>query len=1012
MIEQREHRGLKLRLCTWNINAIRNKLDKGEVQSFISEADIICLNEIKTQMKFSIPGFVTYQNAQDAHRGGVAILVKNSINRFLSHVDLSVKDRISWRLKCLPNITFISCYIPPYDSPYFDLNYIASLSSTLKTNPEGSYVVLGDMNCKYGYLVDRFLDGMLSSWSYNANVTPPNQNAKHAIDVMQPLVLLNGLDTGRERFSDEPTYRQGKDWKSMLDHVYVSRSLVDYVENFYVANDITLPSDHAPVFFSLSAETSAVGIDWNELKIRSSQLAQHELPSKPGYVCHKQLRWSNTDKTMLERLVSDIPPPLVGSDAEDCAVSLDSTVRNMCLRAQLSQGRVRDGPIQDWNTLLEKQDAKAIWQAIDWSGSINDGSDRALNEKPSDEKFKTHFESLLNPDGEPPPMPAGTGTYMPVTDDPIQPREVHDAIQTIKPDKSGGPSGITPGVLKLLPVSWIVFLAQLFTTVFYSARIPNRWGLSRLIVLFKKGDKTDCNNYRGISVTDTFAKLYDIILARRLETWMKPSREQAGGQRGRGCTEQILSLRLLFDYAISRKKKLFITYIDFSKAYDKVPRRALINYVLSLGCGASMVMAIAARYGDTRMALGSAVIATSIGLLQGLPTSIWLFTAYIDKFVRMLKLQCQDDGFLGWLHCLILMDDTIVLATSRDRLREKMEILMDFCRQSGMVINQKKTNLMVVNGNQEDREPMIFPELTVMNCEAYTYLGAIFTQDGRASSSVESHIISKKSNVMKFVAFMSKNCDFPFIVKKQVLESALLSSIFYGCEAWTNHSARLIEVTYRSLVKTLLGVRTTTANDLCLMEMDYSSAEARVREVQRKFLIKILTQRNSMVDDPFIHIWNICKSENTRAYQYFDSVMRGNDHILADKVARVEKIRNSTNRKSVLYCELNPSFTMSRIYEDKNVSEHERIVATRLRLSAHNLAVEKGRWSRTPLEDCKCKCGQVQTVEHILCFCPNTAHIRGKFQNCAFESSEKFWASVSPHDMCKIAFLSNEAVEP
>ena len=239
---------------------------------------------------------------------------------------------------------------------------------------------------------------------------------------------------------------------------------------------------------------------------------------------------------------------------------------------------------------------------------------------------------------------------MPITDDPIQPREVFDTIQTIKPNKSAGPSGISPGILKVLPMNWIIFLAHLFTIIFYSAKLPVSWCLSRLVVLFKKGSRTDCNNYRGISVMDTFAKLYDQILCRRLELWTKPSREQAGSQKGRGCMEQIVGLRLLFDYATSRKCKLYMVFVDFSKAYDKV-----IERLISLGCGTAMVMAIAALYGDTQMVLGSAIITTTIGIRQGSPTSCWLFTMYIDKFTKMIK-NSPPDGFLGWLHCVLLMN--------------------------------------------------------------------------------------------------------------------------------------------------------------------------------------------------------------------------------------------------------------------------------------------------------------------------------------------------------------------
>ena len=87
-------------------------------------------------------------------------------------------------------------------------------------------------------------------------------------------------------------------------------------------------------------------------------------------------------------------------------------------------------------------------------------------------------------------------------------------------------------------------------------------------MLFKRGNRQDPNNYRGISIINSIAKIFDMVICNRLEQWFKPFREQAGAQKGRSCIEHIVTLRLLTDYATKKKCKLFITFVDFSKAYD------------------------------------------------------------------------------------------------------------------------------------------------------------------------------------------------------------------------------------------------------------------------------------------------------------------------------------------------------------------------------------------------------------------------------------------------------------
>ena len=91
--------------------------------------------------------------------------------------------------------------------------------------------------------------------------------------------------------------------------------------------------------------------------------------------------------------------------------------------------------------------------------------------------------------------------------------------------------------------------ANIFLSIY-----PNKWYWNKLIIIFKKGSRLLCGNYRGISIADTLAKLYDKVIANRLMLWMNIDKNQAGGLENRGCIEQILSIRLLIDYANVRKK--------------------------------------------------------------------------------------------------------------------------------------------------------------------------------------------------------------------------------------------------------------------------------------------------------------------------------------------------------------------------------------------------------------------------------------------------------------------------
>ena len=126
----------------------------------------------------------------------------------------------------------------------------------------------------------------------------------------------------------------------------------------------------------------------------------------------------------------------------------------------------------------------------------------------------------------------------------------------MKANKACGPDGVPPGVFGSLPAHWIVFITGLFDLIFRSASYPVSWTNAKMFTIFKRGSRKEPKNYRGITIINSMAKLYDSILCARLNQWFKPFREQAGAQKGRGCIEHIVALRLLTDLAKKKNRKL------------------------------------------------------------------------------------------------------------------------------------------------------------------------------------------------------------------------------------------------------------------------------------------------------------------------------------------------------------------------------------------------------------------------------------------------------------------------
>ena len=64
-----------------------------------------------------------------------------------------------------------------------------------------------------------------------------------------------------------------------------------------------------------------------------------------------------------------------------------------------------------------------------------------------------------------------------------------------------------------------------------------------------------------------------------------------------------------------------------------------------------------------------------------------MFITYVDRMVRILKTMVGDDGFLGNMHALLVMDDTVILACRRERFERELVVVPQFCYESGIIVN-------------------------------------------------------------------------------------------------------------------------------------------------------------------------------------------------------------------------------------------------------------------------------------------------------------------------------------
>ena len=147
----------------------------------------------------------------------------------------------------------------------------------------------------------------------------------------------------------------------------------------------------------------------------------------------------------------------------------------------------------------------------------------------------------------------------------------------MKSGKAGGLDGITADMLKAEEVETPVILQSILEDVWNEMVIPKEWTTGLIIKLPKKGDLSNCNNWRGITLLSLEGKIMSMIIHKRLSNALNEilRTEQAGFRKGRSCNDHIFTLRQILEQSHEFNSPVYANFVDFRKAFDSIHRDSL-----------------------------------------------------------------------------------------------------------------------------------------------------------------------------------------------------------------------------------------------------------------------------------------------------------------------------------------------------------------------------------------------------------------------------------------------------
>ena len=417
-------------------------------------------------------------------------------------------------------------------------------------------------------------------------------------------------------------------------------------------------------------------------------------------------------------------------------------------------------------------------------------------------RWVEHFESLLNrpPPIEPPEiLPARND--LDINCEPPTLEEIENAVSLLNSKKAAGPDYIPPEALKADSKVSSTILHGLFEKIWTEEKYPNDWKEGHLVKIPKKGDLSNCNNYRGITLLSIPGKVFTRILLERIkETVDGQLRDnQTGFRKNRSCTDQIAALRIIVEQSIEWNSPLLVNFIDFEKAFDSIDRDTLWKLLRHYGIPPKIVTLIQKMYdGTSCKVLHEGRLTDSFqiktGVRQGCLLSPFLFILAVDWLMKESTSGSRNG--IQWtlwtqLDDLDFADDIALVSHNHSQMQDKTSTVNQLSGSIGLCIHPGESKMLKIK--TEDIQAITVGGKPLEVVENFTYLGSVIDHSGGTAADVRSRVAQART-AFKTLDKIWRDRTISTKTKIRLFNSNVKSALLYGCETWSLNQSSLKKV--------------------------------------------------------------------------------------------------------------------------------------------------------------------------------------------------------------------------
>ena len=833
-----------------------------------------------------------YTTADEKGGGGVGFLVSARVYKFVTSVK-SISPRIL-QLKIKDHAKIASCFYciySPTSCAELEVveDFYSALSGSVEIIPAAIILfILGDFNA--------MLQKGEASVRFSPNVAE-NQNSSLLVDFIQSngLVAANTLFCKKSQFS----FYGPKGRKVLLDYVLIRKKWCKSVSDCEIRCVSTVASDH---------NLKKVKVKWvlknykNGLKKSRKVLSYLKDPECTKAVTNFVLKDYNSNCTQDNQhnysLFSRLAKEAVGKFVPDmekvekrkpwedqeiikargvlqktkleyqscknpenkaAAIACAKTLSDLYI---LKENQYYDSLSEDLINLSGDHQYTAAWKQINIITGRKARTQYAINADSKEEETKlwvAHFKQLLSP-GVTPSVKKVVhpnvfpGIKLDYNVELFTLNELQSATKSMSDGKAAGVDELINEILKL--EEFHPLLLSIINQAYVTKTVPQEWLISLLIPVFKKGDSTDPNNYRGIALMCVCAKLYNRMLLERIRSVLdKHLRSNQNGFRQlRSTAQHVLAVRRIFESVrMTKDAKLVAIFVDFCKAFDSVNWVQIEAILYAYQVPEELVQAIMSIYNGAKAGLRDSegqvydenTFNLSVGVLQGDTLAPYIFIIVMDFVLRIAMVDTcgilikKKTGTVRrpltpamYITDLDFADDIVLFGSSISNAQKLINNLEKAALKVGLKMNEKETEYILVGdwGKRKQKNIKVSSG-KLKRVEDYKYLGSWLlnsSTDFRIRKDLAWTAIKKLYRVWRSHVIKRE-------IKIKLFMATIESILLYNATTWTMTQSleKSLDGAYTKLLRYALNVswRDHVKNDVLYGNLPRISIRLRERRM-------------------------------------------------------------------------------------------------------------------------------------------------------------------------------------